>query len=352
MGQPGPISARSNFGDVDPARATLQDDGRDGSSGWDQVVLGTIPPWGPGGLAAKVDPSPVHWTNIITLNQWIREYGFENGIPVADTGADVRFCPSQCGWICSHDAIGGRSDSAGGRTTVKNASQVAFNLTQLWYRLQGCVCVIRSMSSESASVVRNKFKHVIDQNEGRKELQMSIPECSGPVLSSAVINSLYTAYDETRSPDVLKRLLTGIYSTVCGITLRITGDESVAQQIGDILFFRIQRALPGYKNPHAKVERPKASNSNKPWHPAHAQHMAWKRHEDAQPLKQYSPKHVKKDGTVTDAGFYGMLASMAKTETLKFYRDNNIPHVSKLALADADDMGVVVDAASEMGSES
>jgi lysophospholipase L1-like esterase len=49
-----------------------------------KVVLGTIPPWGPGGLAAEVDPSPVHWANIITLNQWIRDYGLENRIPVAD----------------------------------------------------------------------------------------------------------------------------------------------------------------------------------------------------------------------------------------------------------------------------
>ena len=49
-----------------------------------KVVLGTIPPWGPGGLAAKADPLPVHWANILTLNQWIRDYGLANSIPVAD----------------------------------------------------------------------------------------------------------------------------------------------------------------------------------------------------------------------------------------------------------------------------
>lgn len=52
-------------------------------------ILATIAPWNCAdavlcALATKADPSPQHWANIDQLNQWIRQYGFENNIPVVD----------------------------------------------------------------------------------------------------------------------------------------------------------------------------------------------------------------------------------------------------------------------------
>lgn len=55
-----------------------------------KVVLGTIPPYGctdTAQCALAVDSEPslsTHWKNIDALNTWIRQYGFENGITIAD----------------------------------------------------------------------------------------------------------------------------------------------------------------------------------------------------------------------------------------------------------------------------
>lgn len=48
------------------------------------VVLGTIPPWGPGALPEKADPSPQRFQRIDQLNQWIIQYAAQQGIQVVD----------------------------------------------------------------------------------------------------------------------------------------------------------------------------------------------------------------------------------------------------------------------------
>jgi lysophospholipase L1-like esterase len=48
------------------------------------VVLGTIPPWGPGTLAEYADPSPQRFQRINELNQWIMQYAAAQGIQVVD----------------------------------------------------------------------------------------------------------------------------------------------------------------------------------------------------------------------------------------------------------------------------
>ena len=48
------------------------------------VVLGTIPPWGPGTLPETADPSPQRFQRIDQLNQWIIQFGAQQGIQVVD----------------------------------------------------------------------------------------------------------------------------------------------------------------------------------------------------------------------------------------------------------------------------
>ena len=48
------------------------------------VVLGTIPPWGPGVLPQRADPSPQRFQRIDQLNQWILQFGARQGIQVVD----------------------------------------------------------------------------------------------------------------------------------------------------------------------------------------------------------------------------------------------------------------------------
>jgi lysophospholipase L1-like esterase len=48
------------------------------------VVIGTIPPWGPGSLPEKADPSPERFQRIAQLNQWIEQYAAAQGIQVVD----------------------------------------------------------------------------------------------------------------------------------------------------------------------------------------------------------------------------------------------------------------------------
>ena len=48
------------------------------------VVIGTIPPWGPGALPEKADPSPQRFQRIDQLNQWIIQYAAQQGIQVVD----------------------------------------------------------------------------------------------------------------------------------------------------------------------------------------------------------------------------------------------------------------------------
>jgi lysophospholipase L1-like esterase len=48
------------------------------------VVIGTIPPWGPGTLPEKADPSPQRFARIDQLNQWIIQYAAQQGIQVVD----------------------------------------------------------------------------------------------------------------------------------------------------------------------------------------------------------------------------------------------------------------------------
>jgi lysophospholipase L1-like esterase len=48
------------------------------------VVIGTIPPWGPGALPERADPSPQRFQRIDQLNQWITQFAAEQGIQIVD----------------------------------------------------------------------------------------------------------------------------------------------------------------------------------------------------------------------------------------------------------------------------
>jgi lysophospholipase L1-like esterase len=48
------------------------------------VVLGTIPPWGPEAIAEQADPSPQRFQRIDQLNQWIIQFGSQQGVAVVD----------------------------------------------------------------------------------------------------------------------------------------------------------------------------------------------------------------------------------------------------------------------------
>jgi lysophospholipase L1-like esterase len=48
------------------------------------VVIGTIPPWGPGALPERADPSPQRFQRIDQLNQWIAQYAAAQGIQMVD----------------------------------------------------------------------------------------------------------------------------------------------------------------------------------------------------------------------------------------------------------------------------
>jgi lysophospholipase L1-like esterase len=48
------------------------------------VVIGTIPPWGPGALPEKADPSPQRFQRIDQLNQWLTQFAAAQGIQIVD----------------------------------------------------------------------------------------------------------------------------------------------------------------------------------------------------------------------------------------------------------------------------
>jgi lysophospholipase L1-like esterase len=48
------------------------------------VVIGTIPPWGPGSLPEYADPSPERFARIDELNQWITQFAAAEGIQMVD----------------------------------------------------------------------------------------------------------------------------------------------------------------------------------------------------------------------------------------------------------------------------
>jgi lysophospholipase L1-like esterase len=48
------------------------------------VVLGTIPPWGPGALPEEADPSPQRFQRIDQLNQWITQFAAQQDIQLLD----------------------------------------------------------------------------------------------------------------------------------------------------------------------------------------------------------------------------------------------------------------------------
>jgi lysophospholipase L1-like esterase len=49
-----------------------------------RVILGTIPPWGPGAVPEEADPSPARYTRITEWNDWLEQYGKANAITVLD----------------------------------------------------------------------------------------------------------------------------------------------------------------------------------------------------------------------------------------------------------------------------
>lgn len=48
------------------------------------VVIGTIPPWGPGTLPEEADPSPQRFQRIDQLNQWLMQFAADQGIQIVD----------------------------------------------------------------------------------------------------------------------------------------------------------------------------------------------------------------------------------------------------------------------------
>ena len=48
------------------------------------VVIGTIPPWGPGALPERADPSPQRFQRIDQLNQWLTQFAEQQGIQIVD----------------------------------------------------------------------------------------------------------------------------------------------------------------------------------------------------------------------------------------------------------------------------
>ena len=48
------------------------------------VVIGTIPPWGPGALPEKADSSPQRFQRIDQLNQWLMQFAADEGIQIVD----------------------------------------------------------------------------------------------------------------------------------------------------------------------------------------------------------------------------------------------------------------------------
>jgi lysophospholipase L1-like esterase len=48
------------------------------------VVIGTIPPWGPGALPEEADPSPQRFQRIDQLNQWLMQFAADEGIQIVD----------------------------------------------------------------------------------------------------------------------------------------------------------------------------------------------------------------------------------------------------------------------------
>jgi lysophospholipase L1-like esterase len=48
------------------------------------VVIGTIPPWGPGALPEEADPSPQRFQRIDQLNQWLTQFAADQGIQIVD----------------------------------------------------------------------------------------------------------------------------------------------------------------------------------------------------------------------------------------------------------------------------
>ncbi len=49
-----------------------------------EVILGTIPPWGPGDAAKGFDPSPERFSRIDELNHWIVQYASEKSLTIVD----------------------------------------------------------------------------------------------------------------------------------------------------------------------------------------------------------------------------------------------------------------------------
>jgi lysophospholipase L1-like esterase len=49
-----------------------------------EVLLGTIPPWGPGDASTGFDPSPDRYTRINQLNQWIEQFAETNNLTIVD----------------------------------------------------------------------------------------------------------------------------------------------------------------------------------------------------------------------------------------------------------------------------
>jgi lysophospholipase L1-like esterase len=48
------------------------------------VVIGTIPPWGPGALPERADPSAQRFQRIDQLNQWLMQFAADQGIQIVD----------------------------------------------------------------------------------------------------------------------------------------------------------------------------------------------------------------------------------------------------------------------------
>jgi lysophospholipase L1-like esterase len=76
------------------------------------VVIGTIPPWGPGALPEEADPSPQRFQRINQLNQWIAQFAAAQGIQMVDYHA-LLVAPNGENYIPAYTVDGVHPSAAG-----------------------------------------------------------------------------------------------------------------------------------------------------------------------------------------------------------------------------------------------
>jgi lysophospholipase L1-like esterase len=86
------------------------------------VVIGTIPPWGPGALPERADPSPERFQRIVQLNQWIAQYAAAQGIQMVDYHTLLE-APNGENYIPAYTVDGVHPSAAGYAVMTPNTEQ-------------------------------------------------------------------------------------------------------------------------------------------------------------------------------------------------------------------------------------